>query len=152
MLKFQRSPRRFGIILYRSFVRLKYKYIYLLYLLKYLSWLSSSRLSGLAKHGQYSGSTPQHGISARSSALVIIHDQSSNRYYRCGVQSIGYLSLRPTPRIVVVATEVIALSKPFQSTMFGLVFSQRFWQPSPNHPFLVFSWIRKVLLLQSAMV
>ena len=34
-----------------------------------------------------------------------------------------YLRLRPTPRIVVVAPEVTAPTRPLYSTTFGLVFS-----------------------------
>jgi hypothetical protein len=55
MLKFRRSPRRIGIILYYSFVRLKYQYILSSLITKCLAWLSSSCLSGVAKFGSYSG-------------------------------------------------------------------------------------------------
>ena len=40
------------------------------------------------------------------------------------VSRLGYyLSLRPTPRIAVVAPEVTAPTRPLYSTTFGLVFS-----------------------------
>ena len=69
------------------------------------------------------------------------------------VSGLGcYLSLRPTPRIVVVAPGVTARTRPLYSTTFRLVFSQSFWLPSPGYPFPVFSRTGKEQLLRSALV
>lgn len=135
MLKFWRSPWRFCIILYHSFVRLKY-IKYLFHLITEMSCMVNEFVPLQFRYGWLSiVVSHRHGISARPSVVD----------YR-----LPEFAQKPKNSCCSPRRDSSDQAFVIYHIWFGV--SIELWHPSPDHVFLAPSRVVKVLLLQSVMV